>query len=42
MTTSVSGRLDILCIMFKIITFFILTLFARLYVMVDSLWKALA
>ena len=34
MPTSVSQRLNILCIMFKIIAFFIITLFAWLQVMV--------
>ena len=34
MTTSVSRRLNILCIMFKIIALFIKPLFARLYVRV--------
>jgi len=37
MTTSVSGRLNILCIVFKIIAFFMITLFARLYEMVGIL-----
>jgi len=37
MTTSVPRKLNILCIMFKIIAFFIITLFARLYVRVDIL-----
>ena len=41
MTTSVSRRLNILCIMFKIIAFFIIKLFSRLYVRVGILlWKA--
>ena len=34
MTNSASRRLNILCIMFKIIAFFIITLFALLYVTV--------
>ena len=37
MTTSVSRRLNILCIMFKVIEFFIITQFARLYVRVGIL-----
>ena len=37
MTNSVSRSLNIFCIMFKIIAFFIMTLFARLYVRVDIL-----
>jgi hypothetical protein len=37
MTISVSRSLNIFCIMFKIIAFFIMTLFARLYVRVDIL-----
>ena len=37
MTTSVSPRLNIFCIMFKIIAFFIITLFARLYARVGIL-----
>ena len=36
-TTSVSRRLKILCIMFKIIAFFVITLFAWLYVSVGIL-----
>jgi hypothetical protein len=38
-TTSVSRRLKILCIMFKIIVFFVITLFAWLYVSVDEKCK---
>ena len=37
MTTSVSQRLNILSIMFKIIAFFMITLFARIYVRVGIL-----
>ena len=37
MTTSVSPRLNIFCIIFKIIAFFIITLFARLFVRVGIL-----
>jgi len=37
MATLVSGRLNILYIMFKIIAFFIITLFALLYVRVGIL-----
>ena len=37
MTTSVIRRLNILCIMFKITAFFIITLLARLFVRVDIL-----
>ena len=37
MTTSVSRRLNILCIMFTIIAPFIIMLFAWLYVMIDNL-----
>jgi len=37
MTTSVSRRLNILYIMFKIIAFFMITLVARLYVRVGIL-----
>ena len=36
-TTSVSRRLKILFIMFKIIVFFVITLFSRLYVRVGIL-----
>jgi len=35
--TSISWRLNILCIMLKIMTFFVIKLFARLYVRVDIL-----
>ena len=42
MTISVSGGLDILCIIFKIIVFFITTLFDRLYVGVTHIGKTLA
>jgi len=38
MTISVSRSLNIFCIMFKIIAFFIMTLFARLYVRVGILF----
>ena len=37
MATSVSRRLNILCIVFKIIALFLITLFARLYVRVSIL-----
>ena len=36
MTISMTRRFNILCIMFKIIAFFILTLFAQLYMKVDT------
>ena len=36
-TTSVSQRFNILCIMFKIIAFIIITLFARLHVRIGIL-----
>ena len=37
MTHSVSRRLDLLCIMFKIIAFFIMKLFTQLYLKVNIL-----
>jgi hypothetical protein len=37
MAISVSQRINILCIMFKIIVFFLIALFARLYVRVGIL-----
>ena len=39
MTTSVSRRLNILCIMFKFIVFFTITLFTRLYVSVGIILR---
>ena len=41
MTTNVSGRLNILCIMFKIRAFFVATLFARLW-FTTCMWKTFA
>ena len=44
-TACVSRRLNILCIMFKIIAFFLITLFALLYMRgwhSTDMWKVLA